>query len=150
MHRHHHGPKIIRVKHGRPRFLFLDPFVTPKQLEPMPEIVQIFAFRGIDDANALQRDVQPLCRRLDGRSVAEENRCTQSQRIKLARRLQDARLGPFRKNDPFRMPLKLLDQTANKSHAQTTTFGKAKMKVYCTRNFPNGARVSSPAASYEL
>jgi hypothetical protein len=36
--------------------------------------------------------------------------------MELARRLQDARLGPFREHNPLRMPLQLFDDTANETH----------------------------------
>ena len=65
---------------------------------------------------AFQRNVQLLRRFFDLRAVAQENRHAQAQRIKLARRLQHARLRAFRKNNPLRMPLQFFDDTANKSH----------------------------------
>src|SRR5439155_7267398 len=145
MHRYHHRSKVVRIEHRRSCFFFLDPFVTPKQFEPMAEVVQVFAFGWIDDAHSLQRDVEPLCSCFYGRSVAEQDRCAQSERIELARSLQDARLGPFRKYNPFRMPLKLLDQTANKSHAQTTNIWNAKLESLLCANFATGPRVSRPA-----
>ena len=128
MHRHHHGSKVVGIEHGRSCFFFLDPFVAAEQFESMAEVVQIFTLRRIDNANSFQRHIEPLCGCLDGRSVAEQDRGAQSERIKLARSLEDARLRPFRKDDPFGMPLKLLDQTANKSHAQTTNIWKGKLE----------------------
>src|SRR2546430_1164971 len=126
MHRHHHGSKVVGIEHGRSCFFFLDPFVAAEQFESMAEVVQIFTFRRIDNANSFQRHIEPLCGCLDGRSVAEQDRGAQSERIKLARSLEDARLRPFRKDDPFRMPLKLLDRTATNS-ASWSTASSAKI-----------------------
>ena len=121
MHRHHHRAVIIRLKHRLARFLLLHPFDAAQHFKTFRKCVEVFAFGGIDDANAFERNVQFLGGFFDFRAIAKQNRRAESQRIKLPRRLQDARFSAFRENDAFRMALQLFDDTADKSHGRLVT-----------------------------
>ena len=90
------------------------------------EVLQFLALGGVDDADAIERNVQPLGRGFDFGTVAQQDRHAQPQRIELPRRLQYPRLGPFREHDPLRVPLQLLNDTANKTHNTVNTGGIAK------------------------
>ena len=96
VHRHHHRAVVIRVEHGLPGLLDLDAFVAPQQFVAQREILQVFAFGRVDDAHPFERDVQPLGCDLNRGAIPEQHWRSQSQRIELPRRLQNARLGPFR------------------------------------------------------
>ena len=52
----------------------------------------------------------------DLRAVAQKDGRAEPQRIKLARRLQHARLRAFRKNNPFGMPLQFFNDVADETH----------------------------------
>ena len=118
VHGQHHGAEIVGLEHSLARLEALHALagVVAQPLEPAREIVQILAFGGVDDADALERDVEGFGGFGDPRPVAEEDRRAQPQRIELARRLDHARLGAFREDNPLRMPLEFLDDAANESH----------------------------------
>jgi hypothetical protein len=84
----------------------------------MRKVFQLLAFGGIDDADAFERNVQFLRRFLNLRAITQKNRRAEPERIELPRRLQDARLSPFRENDPFRVALELFNDAANKTHGK--------------------------------
>ena len=79
-------------------------------------LMWIFTLGRIDNADTLQRDIQFRSGLLHLRAVAEQNGRAKPQGIKLARGLKNAGLGPFRENDPLRVPLQLFNNSANKSH----------------------------------
>src|SRR4051812_10119712 len=112
MHGDHHCAEIIRLEHGGARFEFLHSTSAPKNFEAMDKVWQLFAFLGIDDANAFERDVQSLGDFFDFRSIAKKYRHAQSQGIELTGSLQDARFGSFREHDSLRMPLQFFYDTA--------------------------------------
>src|SRR5947207_15669901 len=134
MHRHHHCSKKIRLQHRVPRFKALHTLVAPQDFEASHEIVQLLAFDGVDDADAFQRDIQCRGHVLDLSAVAYQNRRAQPQRIVLPRRLEDAGLDPFRKNDPLGMPLQLFDDTAYKSHATLSSRHPRKSQLKAVEN----------------
>src|SRR5882762_1111537 len=92
----------------------------------MSEVLEILAFRRVDNPDSLQRNIQRLGRFLNLRAIAQQNRRSQPKRVELPRRLQHARLEAFREDDPFRMSLQLLNDTANKSHGALTSPRTAK------------------------
>ena len=53
VHRHHHRAEIIRLQHRLARFSGANSLVAAKRMESLDEIIQIFAFDGVDDADAL-------------------------------------------------------------------------------------------------
>src|SRR5581483_3957052 len=86
--------------------------------EAAGEVVEVLALRGIDDADAFERNVQLLRELFDPGAVAEQDRRAEPERKKLPRRLQHARLRAFRKNDPLRMALQLFNDVPDKTHAR--------------------------------
>ncbi len=126
MHRHHHGAEIIRLEHRFARFAFPDAFVAAQQLKTARETVKFLAFLGIEHAHAFQRDVQAFGGFFDFRAVAEQNGHAESQRIKLAGRLQHARLGSLRKDNALGVALQFFDDAADESHGRLVTERDAK------------------------
>src|SRR5947208_15062225 len=82
----------------------------------MREIIQIAALRRIDDADSFHRNIERFGNFFDLRAVTQQNRHAETKGIELAGSLKHPRLGSFRKNNPFRMSLQLLDDTANETH----------------------------------
>ena len=116
VHGQHHGAVIIGIEHRFARLLFLDALETAQQLVAFDESRQIFAFGGIDDADAFQRDIQFRGGLFDLGAVAQQDGRAQAQGIELARGLEDAGFGPFRENDPLGVPLQLFNNSGDKSH----------------------------------
>ena len=67
--------------------------------------------------------------------VAEHDGRAQPQRVKLPRRLQNARLLAFGKNDPLRMPLQFFDDIADETHERSFKFQVSSCKFCFRRNF---------------
>jgi hypothetical protein len=86
------------------------------------EIFQILARGGIDDADAVERNVQALGDRLHLFRLAEHDGRAQPQRVKLPRGLQNARLLAFGKHHPLRMPLQFFDDIADETHPRPQIF----------------------------
>src|SRR5258708_23701857 len=80
------------------------------------EIFEVGARDGIDDANAVERDVQFVGDNFYFFMFAEQNGNAEPERIKLPGRLQDARLIAFGENDPLGMPLQFFDDVADETH----------------------------------
>ena len=85
-------------------------------MKALREIFQIFARGGIDDADAFERNVQTVRDLLYFRVVAEHDGRAEPQRVKLPRRLQNARLLAFGEHDPLGMPLQFFDDIADETH----------------------------------
>src|SRR5882724_6038626 len=82
----------------------------------MGKIVEVAAFRGVDDANAFEIDVQFGGDLFHFRAVAKKNRRAEAKRIKLSRRLQHARLGAFGENHSLGMALEFFNDRSDKTH----------------------------------
>ena len=63
--------------------------------------------------------------------IAEQDGRAEPQRMKLPRRLQDARFLAFGKNHPFRMPLQFFDDVADKTHDDRLAPGGGIVKSIC-------------------
>ena len=118
VHGEHHGAEIVGLEHRLARLEALHALalVVAQQLEPAGEIVQILALGRVDDADAFEGDVQRIGGFIDPGPVAEKNRHAEPERIELAGRLEHARLGAFREDNPLGMPLQFLDDAADESH----------------------------------
>lgn len=92
----------------------------------MGEAFELFALRRIDDSYAIERDIQRLSGGFDGGAVSEQDGGTHSERMKLACRLEHARFGTFREDDPLGVSLKFLDDTGYEPHIRQ---GWAKSSV---------------------
>src|SRR5207302_10747324 len=68
------------------------------------------------DADAAQRNIQRLRDFFNLSAVTKEDGRAKAQRVELPSGLQDARFSAFREDDSLRMPLQLLDNTANETH----------------------------------
>ena len=88
---------------------------------------------GIDDADAFERNVQFLGDRLDFGRVAEHDGRAEPQRVKLPRRLQDARLLAFGKHHPLGMPLQFFDDVADETHDDRLAADNEIVKSICQR-----------------
>jgi hypothetical protein len=80
------------------------------------EIIELFACDGIDDADAFERNIQIVCDRFYFRGIAEQNGRPEPQRLKLPRRLQDARLLALGENHALGMTLQFFDGIADETH----------------------------------
>ncbi len=116
MHGDHHCAKVIRLRHGLASFGRFHPFGTAQHFKPMREILQVLAFRRVDDADATQRNIQGLRNFFNLSAVAKKDGCAKAQRVELPSGLEDARFSAFREDDSLRMPLQLLNNTANETH----------------------------------
>ena len=97
-------------------------------MEAVGEILQVLALGGIDDADAVERNVQVLRGGLHFGRVAEQDGRAEAQRGKLPRGLQDARLLALRENDPLRMPLQFFDDAADETHGRSFRFQVSSIK----------------------
>ena len=71
-----------------------------------------------------------LCRGfLDFGAVAEHDGRAEPQRVKLPRRLQNARLRAFGKHDPFGMPLQFFNDIADETHAGLSNRPPPKLQL---------------------
>ncbi len=122
VHRQHHRAEIIRLQHRLARFVGAQALFAAQRIKPLHEIFQVLARGGIDDADAFERNVQVRRDFLDFRVVAEHDGRAEPQRVKLPRRLQNARLLAFGENDPLRMPLQFFDDIADETHNAVSSF----------------------------
>ena len=122
MHRQHHRAIIIRLQHRLARFGGAQAFFAAQRMKPFREIFQILARGGIDDADAFERNVQIVRDRFYFGVVAEHDGRAEPQRVKLPRRLQNARLLALGKHDPLGMPLQFFDDIADETHDGRLTF----------------------------
>src|SRR5262249_31702404 len=113
-----HRSKIIRLQDGFARFGRLQSFGPTQRSEPPRKVVQVLAFEGIDDAQSFERDVEVLGKFFDLVPVAEQDGCSESQRIELTCCLQHTRLSAFWKNNSFRMALQLFNDVPDETHAR--------------------------------
>src|SRR5581483_11804706 len=116
VHGHHHRAVVIGQQHRFARLLGTQALGTAQQLETMDEAVEVLALNGVDDANALEGDVEALGGFLDFGAVAEEDGHAQAQGIELARGLEDPGFGAFGEDNPFRVPLQFFEDLPDKSH----------------------------------
>jgi hypothetical protein len=116
VHGDHHGAVVIGQEHGVACFLGLEALGAAQKLEAMDEAVKILAFGGVDDADALEGDVEAQGGFLDLGAVAEKDGHAETQRIELAGGLKHARFGTLREDDPFGMPLQFFDDLADEPH----------------------------------
>ena len=91
-------------------------FGAAQDLEAAGEAVQVLAFDGVDDANALQRDVEILGGDGDAVAIAQEDGRAEAEGVELARRLEHPRVGALGEDHPFLVPLELVDDTGDESH----------------------------------
>ena len=136
VHRQHHRAVIIRLQHRLARLGGAQPFFPAQRMEALGEILQVLAVGGIDDADAVERNIQFLRDGIHLERIAEQDGRAQLQRGKLPRRLQDARLLAFGKNDPFGMPLQFFDDPANESHGDRLALKSETAKSICSE-FPD-------------
>jgi hypothetical protein len=87
-------------------------------MKALCEIIQVLARGGIDDADALERDIQVFRDFFNFSRVAEDDGCAETQRVELPRGLQNARLIAFWKHDPLGMPLQFFDDVADETHGR--------------------------------
>ena len=85
-------------------------------METADEVLEVGGAGGVDDPNALERDVEASGGILDDAAFAEQDRCTHAAGDDLAGGLEDARVGAFRKHETFRMALELFDEPGNDRH----------------------------------
>ena len=128
MHRNHHRTEIIRLHHRFARLETLHSPRPPQDLEAPGKIIQVIALGRVDNANALEGNVQRFGGFLNLRPVSEQDGGAEPQRKKLPCRLQDARFGSLGKHNPFRMALQLLDDATNESHGASTSLRLTKMQ----------------------
>ena len=63
VHRQHHRAVIIRLEHRLARLVGAQPLFAAQRMKALGEILQILALGGIDDADAVERNVQAPARR---------------------------------------------------------------------------------------
>src|SRR5208282_806495 len=107
------------------------PLVAIKHVKTVGKILHLLARVGINDADAVERDVQLLGGLLHFRLVAEDDGRAEPQGMKLPGRLQNARLFAFGKNHPFRMPLQFFDDAADKTHDDKLAASDEIAKSFC-------------------
>ncbi len=96
VHRQHHRAVKIRLHHRLARLGGAQAFFAADAVKPAGKILQVLAGGGIDDADAVQRNFQCLGGLAHFGLVAEHDGRAQPQRIKLPRRLQNARFRRLR------------------------------------------------------
>jgi len=57
VHGQHHGTVVIRLQNGFARFRELEAFAPAQRGETAGEIIEVFGFRRVDDANAFERNI---------------------------------------------------------------------------------------------
>ena len=119
VHRDHHGAEVIGLEHGLARFQRLEPLVAAQHFKAVGEVLQVLALGRIDDADAFEGNAQGLGDLFDFSPIPQKDGSAQPQRIKLARGLEHPRLSSFRKDNPFRMPLQLINNTADEAHGRS-------------------------------
>ena len=122
MHGQHHRAVIIRLEHRLARLVGAQPLFAAQRMKARGKIAQILAVGGIDDPDAIERNIQTLRDRSHLGSVAEHDGRAQPQRGILPCGLQNARLVALGKNNPLRMPLQLFDDAADKTHGGSFGF----------------------------
>src|SRR5882724_6074640 len=98
-------------------------------MKAFDEIFKVFARDGIDDADAIERDVQFVGDNFYFFMFTEQNGHAEPERVKLPRRLQNARLIAFGENDPLGMPLQFFDDVADETHGEEFQVSSSKFQV---------------------
>jgi hypothetical protein len=99
----------------------LTPFSRRNRKKRLAKLSSSSLTGGINDPDALERNIQPLRDGLYFCRVTEHDGSAQSQRIKLPGRLQDARFLALGKHHPFGMALQFFNDVAYETHGHRLT-----------------------------
>lgn len=112
----HHGGEVAIVFHGGAGLGEFEALDAAELFELDDKGVEILAAFGLDDANALEVNVEFGGRLLDGGAVAEQDGHAHAAGHPLAGGLQDTRIGALGENDAFGMALKFLGEFGDERH----------------------------------